>query len=175
MPEPTESDSSSFSVRNESAEENEAESPASSGQPETVPPVTNKTTAEVKPTEQPEVETPTPTAPEESLPPQTTAETEAPKEESAPPPITEPPVPTFNIQTWIDYAARYAESIGLNVNPDAVSCWDNPITAGAHSTYLERDIESRLNRYGRDEEITDVWIWSEMRSDGSYDLYIGYA
>ena len=23
--------------------------------------------------------------------------------------------------------------------------------------------------------ITDVWIWAQARSDGSYDLYIGYA
>ena len=27
----------------------------------------------------------------------------------------------------------------------------------------------------KDETITDVWIWAEGRSDGSYDLYIGYA
>ena len=40
---------------------------------------------------------------------------------------------------------------------------------------LERDIQSRLDRYSRDEDITDVWIWAEKRSDGSYDLYIGYA
>ena len=59
--------------------------------------------------------------------------------------------------------------------PDATACWDNPITAGPHSLYLERDIQSRLNRYARDEDITDVWIWAEERTDGSYDLYIGYA
>ena len=57
----------------------------------------------------------------------------------------------------------------------AVDCWDNPISVGAHCSYLERDIQSRLNRYARDEDITDVWIWAEARSDGKYDLYIGYA
>ena len=25
------------------------------------------------------------------------------------------------------------------------------------------------------DDITDVWIWAEARSDGKYDLYIGYA
>ena len=66
-------------------------------------------------------------------------------------------------------------SVGLRLESSAVDCWDNPITAGAHSLYLERDIQSRLNRYARDEDITDVWIWAEERPDGSYDLYIGYA
>lgn len=87
----------------------------------------------------------------------------------------EPAVPEFNIQTWIDYAKTYAVSVGLRLESSAVDCWDNPITAGAYSSQLERDIQSRLNRYSRDEDITDVWIWAQARSDGSYDLYIGYA
>ncbi len=49
--------------------------------------------------------------------------------------------------------------------PTAVDCWDNPITAGAYSACLDRDIESRLDRYSRDEDITDVWIWAQTRSD----------
>lgn len=53
--------------------------------------------------------------------------------------------------------------------------WDNPIRAGAHCKYLERDIHSRLDRYKADEEITAVWIWAEEVSDGIYDIYIGYA
>lgn len=113
---------------------------------------------------------PAPTQPPAEEPPQS-----EPPQETAPP--EEPTVPDFNIQTWIDFAAEYAtsESVGLNLSPDATACWDNPITAGPHSLYLERDIQSRLNRYARDEDITDVWIWAEERSDGSYDLYIGYA
>lgn len=83
--------------------------------------------------------------------------------------------PAFNINHWISYAQNYARSTGLNLDPTATACWDNPITAGAHCVYLERDIQSRLNRYARDENITDVWIWAEPRADGSYDLYIGYA
>ena len=57
----------------------------------------------------------------------------------------------------------------------AVYCWDNPITAGSHCIYLERDITNRLNRYSNDGSITQVWVWAEDRGDGSYDLYIGYA
>ena len=71
--------------------------------------------------------------------------------------------------------AMYAKSAGLNLDPAAVDCWDTPITAGAHCTYLERDIQNRLNRYAKDETILDVWVWAESRSDGSYDFYIGYA
>ncbi len=66
----------------------------------------------------------------------------------------------------IDYAKAYAESVGLRLESSAVDCWDNPISAGAHCSYPERAIQSRLNRYARDEDITDVWIWAEARSDG---------
>ena len=111
---------------------------------------------------------PAPTQPPAEEPPQS----EPPQETATP---EEPTVPDFNIQTWIDYAKTYAVSIGLRLESSAVDCWDNPITAGAHSSCLQRDIESRLDRYRRDEDITDVWISAEERADGSYDLYIGYA
>ncbi len=116
-----------------------------------------------------------PTPPQPTTPPAEEPPKSEPPQETAPPILEEPEAPAFHIQTWIDYAVGYAESVGLNVSPDATACWDNPITAGSHSLYLERDIQSRLNRYSRDGEITDVWIWAEERSDGSYDLYIGYA
>ena len=100
------------------------------------------------------------------------AETESPK-------VTEPeheekPAP-FDIDHWIAYARSYAESKGLVLNDTAVDCWDNPIRAGAHCIYLERDIQSRLNRYAKDEDITDVWIWAEATGNDCYDIYIGYA
>ena len=122
------------------------------------------------PPEEPETQKPkpAPTQPPAEEPPQS----EPPQETAQP---EEPTIPDFNIQTWIDYAKNYAVSIGLRLESSAVDCWDNPITAGAHSSCLQRDIESRLNRYSKDEDITDVWIWAEERSDGSYDLYIGYA
>lgn len=96
-----------------------------------------------------------------------------------PPAQSDPPVeftpPAFNINHWIAYAQNYAKGAGLNLDSAATACWDNPIAAGAHCAYLERDIQSRLNRYAKDETITDVWIWAEPRTDGSYDFYIGYA
>lgn len=140
--------------------------------PQTVVP--NDTPKTVEPTPEPKpspTQQPTPPPAEEKTTPEP-APTEPPQE-TAPP--EEPAVPEFNIQTWIDYAKNYAVGVGLRLESSAVDCWDNPITAGAYSACLERDIQSRLDRYSRDEDITDVWIWAEKRSDGSYDLYIGYA
>ena len=98
---------------------------------------------------------------------------------------SEKPIPTeteettsevdFDIDYWISFAKGYAQSVGLLLDSEAVYCWDNPIRAGAHCKYLERDIHSRLNRYKADEEITAVWILAEEVSDGIYDIYIGYA
>lgn len=117
-------------------------------------------------TQSPEPESaPIPTPPAESEP----------MVEPAPPADSEPSEPAFSIDHWISYAQEYAKTVGLNLDSTAVDCWDNPITAGAHCTCLERDIQSRLNRYAKDETILDVWVWAESRSDGSYDLYIGYA
>ena len=124
----------------------------------------------------PTVSSPTETAPPKASEPKPPEEpTETQPQEPEPPAAEEPTEPIFDIQTWIDYAKAYAESVGLRLESSAVDCWDNPISAGAHCSYLERDIQSRLNRYARDEDITDVWIWAEARSDGKYDLYIGYA
>lgn len=109
----------------------------------------------------------------------TSPETEAPKPADQPQP-TEPPKqestePAFDISYWISFAKSYAESVGLTLNSEAVYCWDNPIDADADCIYLERDIQSRLNRYAADAEITDVWVWYESVSAGSYLIYIGYA
>lgn len=124
----------------------------------------------VEPTPEPK---PAPTQQPTPPPAEETPKVEQPQETT--PASEEPAVPEFNIQTWIDYAKTYAVSVGLRLESSAVDCWDNPITAGAYSTCLERDIAGRLDRYSRDEDITDVWIWAQERSDGSYDLYIGYA
>lgn len=112
-------------------------------------------------------EQPTPPATEEPKPVDQPQPTEPPKQES-----TEP---AFDIGYWINFAKSYAESVGLTLNSEAVYCWDNPIDADAGCIYLERDIQSRLNRYAADSEITDVWIWYEPISAGSYLIYIGYA
>ena len=95
---------------------------------------------------------------------------------SAPTPTPSPTSdPEIDIAYWVSYAKSYANSVGLNLNSDAVDCWDNPITANSKCVYLERDITNRLSRYAADEDISDVWIWSEALVNGSYSIYIGYA
>ena len=123
-------------------------------------------------------ETAASTAPPETEPPAPPA-TEAPKPAEQPqptePPTQEPTAPAFDISYWISFAKSYAESVGLTLNSEAVYCLDNPIDADAGCIYLERDIQSRLNRYAADADITDVWVWYESVSAGSYLIYIGYA
>lgn len=108
-----------------------------------------------------EKEQPTPPATEESTPPE--------------PPKEEPTEPVFDIDYWISFAKSYAESIGLTLDSGAVCCWDNPVAAGVKCKYTERDIRGYLDRYAKDDEITDVWIWYEQTGSGSYEIYIGYA
>ena len=81
----------------------------------------------------------------------------------------------FNINYWIQYAQSYAQSMGLQLEPSAVDCWDTPIAANAKCLYLERDIQSRIRLYASMEGITDDWVWAEKISENSYELYIGYA
>lgn len=114
-------------------------------------------------------ETAAPTEKEQPAPPAT--------EESTPPepPKEEPTEPVFDIDYWISFAKSYAESIGLTLDSGAVYCWDNPVAAGVKCKYTERDIRGYLDRYAKDDEITDVWIWYEQTGSGSYEIYIGYA
>lgn len=114
-----------------------------------------------------EKEQPTPPATEEPKPAKQPQPTEPSQEE--------PTEPAFDISYWISFAKSYAESVGLTLNSEAVYCWDNPIDADAGCIYLERDLQSRLNRYAADADITDVWVWYESVSAGSYLIYIGYA
>lgn len=116
---------------------------------------------------------PAPPKASEPEPPEEPTETQP--QESKPPDEEEPIEPAFDIQTWIDYAKAYAESVGLRLESSAVDCWDNPIDAAADRIYLEWDICSRLNRYAADETITDVWVWYEAVGANSYLIYIGYA
>lgn len=112
--------------------------------------------------------------------PEKPEKTECPKEEPSVPAITEPeptpePEPAFDIDCWISYAKNTAVSLGLTLDSSATDCWDNPISAEQGCIYLERDINSRLNRYAKDGEITAVWIWYECIDTSSYLIYIGYA
>lgn len=124
-------------------------------------------------TEPPKVtEVPPTAAPPVSRPTETTA----PAKPTTPP--TEQPKETetsFNIDYWIGYAKDYAESVGLKLNPEAIYCWDNPISAGPKCKYIDRDIQARMNRYKNAEDFTDVWVWAEAEGNGDYLLYVGYA
>ncbi len=169
------------------------EAPAETEKPQEVP-ATPPKAAETPQPEKPESRSAEPTEPKPSEPPRETQPPAAPEQETTqeptpeqppaetqppmqtePPAVEEPVEPAFSIDYWIAYAQSYAGSVGLNLDSTATGCWDNPTVAGAHCAYLERDIQSRLNRYAKDDSILDVWIWAESRSDGSYDLYIGYA
>lgn len=130
-----------------------------------------------EPTKPPiKVEQPQETPSLESTPtqPPTVSQPESPTQKPIEPPTPEPE-PEFDISYWISFAQSYAESNGLVLNSEAVECWDNPIGAGAHCKYLERDIKSRLNRYAKDEDVTDVWIWAVSTGSETYDIFIGYA
>ena len=157
----------------------------------TKPKIPQDSTAEEKKdstqSKEPEVTKPTESQTESSTEQKAVDTTLPPETESTEPPKEKPPADEqkkdeetkpavqFDITYWINYAKDYAQSKELNLDSAAVDCWDNPIRAGAHCIYLERDIQSRLNRYARDEDITDVWIWAEAVGNDCYDIYIGYA
>ena len=110
---------------------------------------------------------PTEPVPTDSVPSTEPTETESP---------TEPPTePAFDIDAWVSFAREYAVSLGLVLDSAATSCWDNPILASAQSRYLERDLKGVLEDYANAPDISQVWIWSELRPDERYDIYIGYA
>ncbi len=82
--------------------------------------------------------------------------------------------PAFEIGAWVAFAQAYGADVGLIYDATATACWDNPIIASDRSIYLERDIKSRLDLYAAD-GITYFCVWAQLRADGRYDLYIGYA
>ena len=95
--------------------------------------------------------------------------------ETPPESVTEPPKAELDVNYWISFATTYALQIGLEIDPTAVDCWDNPATANADCIYLERDLTHRLDRYNRDDDITAVNIWAESLGNGNYLIYIAYA
>ena len=183
--EPSESVTEQTETKPAATKPQTTEKPESESKPaETVPKETEQKPTETKPaetkpsqtesTEQPKVEETKPTKPEtppkqtEEKPKETKPEVTEPPKETEPPTETEPPKVTepeptekpapFDIDHWIAYAKSYAESKGLVLSNTAVDCWDNPIRAGAHCIYLERDLQSRLNRYAKDEDINRIRI-----------------
>lgn len=152
------------------------EIPAESTEPTEIVEAKSEISIPTKEETPPTVNIPTETTPPKASEPEPPEEpTETQPQEPKPPDEEEPTEPAFDIQTWIDYAKAYAESVGLRLESSAVDCWDNPIDAAADRIYLEWDICSRLNRYAADETITDVWVWYEAVGANSYLIYIGYA
>ena len=88
---------------------------------------------------------------------------------------TEEPKQSFDVNSYVNYAKSYAQSIGLELDSTATDCWDNPIAANAKRTGIKDDIQSRLNRYKNVEGFTAVWVWAEKVSDTEYEIYIGYC
>ena len=122
----------------------------------------------------------TETTTEPSKTPAEAVEAEKPTEipetvETPPESVTEPPKAEFDVNYWISFARFYALQIGLEIDPTAVDCWDNPTTANADCIYLERDLTHRLDRYNRDDDITAVNIWAESLGNENYLIYIAYA
>lgn len=150
-------------------EKESSTAPADSGKTETT---RSADTESPKQTETPKVtETPKQTEPPKVTEPPETKPTEPPTKPTEP----QPTEPSFDIDKWIEFAKRYAESIGLVLDPEAVDCWDNPMIAGPKSKYLERDIKGILDRYKTVEGFSAVWIWAESEGNGNYRLFIGYA
>ena len=114
-----------------------------------------------QPQQQPQSKPETPTVKEEVKPTQS-----KPKEEVK---------PSFDVNSSVNYAKSYAQSIGLKLDSTATDCWDNPITANAKRTGIRDDIQNRLNRYKNVEGFTAVWVWAEKVSDTEYEIYIGYC
>ena len=121
-----------------------------------------------------ETTTETPETPAEAVEAEKTAEIPE-TVETPPESVTEPPKAEFDVNYWLSFAKSYALQIGLEIDPTAVDCWDNPTTANADCIYLERDLTHRLDRYNRDDDITAVNIWAESLGNGNYLIYIAYA
>lgn len=111
------------STTKSTAEKEKAEStaPADSGRKaDTAKPAeTELPTVPPKQTEPPKVTEPPKSKPDETPKSVDSTPTETAKPKSA--------GPQFDINYWIEFARKYAENIGLAINPEAVSCWDNPI------------------------------------------------
>lgn len=83
--------------------------------------------------------------------------------------------PSVDIASFVSYAKNYGKGLGLNYDSSVTDCWDTPIVVSAtNGESAKRDIRSRLNRYKNVEGFTGFSVWYEKRSDGKYNLYIGY-
>ena len=143
--------------------------------PPVTEPASTAAAADTPPNTEPVSQPPQPTEPPATKSPAAPTQPEPTTEPPAPPETAQPTEAPFDIDYWIGYAQTVATEKGLVLEPSAVDCWDNPISANPNCIYLERDITARLNRYAGDGDITDVWIWYECVGENRYLIYIGYA
>ena len=143
--------------------------------PSVTEPASTAAAADTPPNTEPASQPPQPTEPPATKSPAAPTQPEPTTEPPAPPETAQPTEAPFDIDYWIGYAQTVATEKGLVLEPSAVDCWDNPISANPNCIYLERDITARLNRYAGDGDITDVWIWYECVGENRYLIYIGYA
>ena len=133
------------------------ERPEQKSVPETSTVTIAETPIESVKTESSTVPPTTPETPAETV--KEDKQTEMPETVETPPEsVTEPPKAEFDVNYWVGFARSYALQIGLEIDPTAVDCWDNPTPANADCIYLERDLTHRLDRYNRDDDITAVNI-----------------
>ena len=143
--------------------------------PSVTEPASTAAAADTLPNTEPASRPPQPTEPPATKSPAAPTQPEPTTEPPAPPETAQPTEAPFDIDYWIGYAQTVATEKGLVLEPSAVDCCDNPISANPNCIYLERDITARLNRYAGDGDITDVWIWYECVGENRYLIYIGYA
>lgn len=171
------------------ASEPESQTPEQTVSPDIQPTPTANAQAENPPeAAQSEPELPAEPSPEPEPEPEPAPVTEpAPEPEPAPAtepepepvPTTEPepepePTPSVDIGHYVAYAQSTAQSLGLSLDSSATACWDTPVVIGPGSTSAEQSIWDLLSWYSSN-GYTGVCVWSEPRSDGTYNLYIGYA
>ena len=147
-----------------------AQTPSSGGNTAQAPTQPEKPASQPQKPQVPQTPQPAPApAPEPTPAP---APTPTPVPEPAPPPPA--PEPAFDVNAWVSLGISYGQSIGLEADSSVTGSWDNPIIAGPNSQYLERDICGMLDWY-KASGFTRFWVWASPRSDGKYDLYIGYS
>lgn len=96
-----------------------------------------------------------------------TEPTESPKSETQ-------PKPSIDINTYIEYVLACIEDRELTYDAGTTACWNNPIIVGTNDAIVKRDINHLLDWY-QIQGFTRFAVWAEERTDGKYDLYIGYA
>ena len=163
--------SESVTEENTTADIVESTEPTSSTEPTpavSVPPQTSQ-----KPKDNPPPATSKPTDPPKTNPPATSE----PPTTSTP---TEPPKPTFNAQTYYDYALSYGKSIGLKYYPDMnldENAWNAPVNLYSALTddTMKKNVRSSCDFIKR-EGFEYFGLYLEKQPDGtSYRLYVMYG